>query len=81
MAGVLVYLTVMAAALASAAFGAAELTADYYSETCPPALTTIKLLVGAAILREPRMGAALVRLHFHDCFVNVSVCVRGQPVS
>ena len=81
MAAVLVYLTVIAAALLQASAFGAELTADYYSETCPPALTTIKLHVGAAILREPRMGAALVRLHFHDCFVNVSVCVRGQPVS
>ncbi|CAN6169243.1 unnamed protein product [Urochloa humidicola] len=70
MATFLVYLiTVMVASLASAS-GAAELTADYYSETCPQALPTIKLLVGAAILREPRMGASLVRLHFHDCFVN-----------
>ncbi|CAN6212715.1 unnamed protein product [Urochloa humidicola] len=70
MATVLVYLiTVMAASLASAS-GAAELTPDYYSETCPQALPTIKLLVGAAILTEPRMGASLVRLHFHDCFVN-----------
>jgi peroxidase len=68
----LVYLTVMTAAVASAAFGAAELTADYYSETCPQALGTIKFLVGAAILSEPRMGASLVRLHFHDCYVNVS---------
>ena len=72
MAAVLVYLTVIAAALLQASAFGAELTADYYSETCPPALTTIKLHVGAAILREPRMGAALVRLHFHDCFVNVS---------
>ena len=71
MAAVLVYLTVIAAALLQASAFGAELTADYYSETCPPALTTIKLLVGAAILREPRMGAALVRLHFHDCFVHV----------
>ncbi|CAL5071169.1 unnamed protein product [Urochloa decumbens] len=70
MATVLVYLiTIMAASLASAS-GAAELTPDYYGETCPQALPTIKLLVGAAILREPRMGASLVRLHFHDCFVN-----------
>lgn len=68
--GLSVYLAIMAAVLASAL--GAELTADYYSETCPQALTTIKLLVGAAILREPRMGASLVRLHFHDCFVNVS---------
>jgi peroxidase len=63
-----VYLTLLAAALGVRA----ELTADYYSETCPLALTTIKVLVGAAIVREPRMGASLVRLHFHDCFVNVS---------
>ncbi|OEL20902.1 Cationic peroxidase 1 [Dichanthelium oligosanthes] len=70
MATALVYLiTIMAAALASAAFGA-ELTSDYYSETCPDALSTIKVLVDAAILSQPRMGASLVRLHFHDCFVN-----------
>ncbi|XP_066381591.1 cationic peroxidase 1-like [Miscanthus floridulus] len=61
-----VYLTLMAAALGLRA----ELTADYYSETCPLALTTIKVLVGAAIVSEPRMGASLVRLHFHDCFIN-----------
>lgn len=61
----------VAAALASSAQGQ-ELTPDFYSETCPHALSTIKFLVGAAILREPRMGASLVRLHFHDCFVSVS---------
>ncbi|KAL6657369.1 hypothetical protein ACP70R_005149 [Stipagrostis hirtigluma subsp. patula] len=64
----LVYIAMVAAALASAASG--ELTADFYSETCPQALPTIKLIVGAAILKEPRMGASLVRLHFHDCIVN-----------
>ncbi|KAL6843358.1 hypothetical protein ACP4OV_027071 [Aristida adscensionis] len=69
MALLVYYLAVMVAGggLASAS---RELTADFYSETCPQALPTIKLLVGAAVLREPRMGASLVRLHFHDCFVN-----------
>ncbi|CAL5061042.1 unnamed protein product [Urochloa decumbens] len=44
MATVLVYLiAIMAASLASAS-GAAELTPDYYGETCPQALPTIKLL-------------------------------------
>ncbi|KAL5198552.1 hypothetical protein ABZP36_002064 [Zizania latifolia] len=66
----LLWFAVVAAALASAASGYTELIADFYSETCPQALTTIKLVVGAAILKEPRMGASLVRLHFHDCFVN-----------
>ncbi|KAJ1416335.1 Secretory peroxidase [Sesbania bispinosa] len=26
-------------------------------------------MVTAAVLKEPRMGASLLRLHFHDCFV------------
>uniref|UniRef100_A0A0D3GUY4 Peroxidase n=2 Tax=Oryza TaxID=4527 RepID=A0A0D3GUY4_9ORYZ len=69
MAPFLVVFAVMAAAFASAS-GSGELTPDFYSETCPQALTTIKLVVGAAILKEPRMGASLVRMHFHDCFVN-----------
>ncbi|KAG8079325.1 hypothetical protein GUJ93_ZPchr0007g3823 [Zizania palustris] len=70
MAFLILWFAVVAAALASAASGYRDLTADFYSETCPQALPTIKLSVGAAILKEPRMGASLVRLHFHDCFVN-----------
>ncbi|XP_006658128.1 peroxidase P7-like [Oryza brachyantha] len=66
----LAWLAVMAAAAFVSASGSGELTPDFYSETCPQALTTIKLVVGAAVLNEPRMGASLVRLHFHDCFVN-----------
>ncbi|KAF0907519.1 hypothetical protein E2562_018338 [Oryza meyeriana var. granulata] len=68
MAFLLVF-AVMVAAFAPAS-GSGELTPDFYSETCPQALTTIKLVVGAAILKEPRMGASLVRMHFHDCIVN-----------
>ncbi|XP_054782361.1 cationic peroxidase 1-like [Prosopis cineraria] len=46
-----------------------ELSSDYYASTCPAALLTIKAAVLAAVLKEPRMGASLLRLHFHDCFV------------
>lgn len=77
MAPFLVVFAVMAAAFASAS-GSGELTPDFYSETCPQALTTIKLVVGAAILKEPRMGASLVRMHFHDCFVKVD---PNKPIS
>ncbi|KAJ3682887.1 hypothetical protein LUZ60_013114 [Juncus effusus] len=48
----------------------ADLTIDFYDEICPEALPTIQTLVESAILDEARMGASLVRLHFHDCFVN-----------
>ncbi|KAL8142278.1 hypothetical protein V2J09_015310 [Rumex salicifolius] len=29
----------------------------------------IKFTVRSAVANEPRMGASLLRLHFHDCFV------------
>ncbi|XP_031498466.1 cationic peroxidase 1-like [Nymphaea colorata] len=48
----------------------AQLTPNFYSTSCPLALTTIRTLVRTAVLLQPRMGASLVRLHFHDCFVN-----------
>ncbi|XP_004149369.1 peroxidase P7 [Cucumis sativus] len=48
----------------------AQLTPNFYNNVCPRALSTIKSVVSKAIRREPRMGASLLRLHFHDCFVN-----------
>ncbi|KAM0864570.1 hypothetical protein ACQ4PT_043825 [Festuca glaucescens] len=72
MAAILVCFSVIAAAAFAGASGASgqELTVDYYEESCPQALATINFVVGAAIVKEPRMGASLIRLHFHDCFVN-----------
>ena len=51
----------------------AQLTPDFYDKVCPQALPIIRQITKQAILREPRMGASLLRLHFHDCFVNVSL--------
>lgn len=48
----------------------AQLSSTYYSSTCPNVLTTIKTAVSSAVSSEARMGASLLRLHFHDCFVN-----------
>ncbi|KMT05433.1 hypothetical protein BVRB_7g175600 [Beta vulgaris subsp. vulgaris] len=48
----------------------AQLSTNYYSKTCPRALFTIKTAVHKAVAAEHRMGASLLRLHFHDCFVN-----------
>lgn len=44
---------------------------NFYEESCPQALPTIKRVVEEAVEQEKRMGASLLRLHFHDCFVNV----------
>ncbi|KAK1283937.1 Cationic peroxidase 1 [Acorus calamus] len=48
----------------------ANLSPNFYDHICPQALPTIRSIVEKAIKREARMGASLLRLHFHDCFVN-----------
>ncbi|KAH7514726.1 hypothetical protein FEM48_Zijuj11G0121100 [Ziziphus jujuba var. spinosa] len=46
------------------------LSPNFYDQSCPCALPAIKLVVEDAVQKEPRMAASLLRLHFHDCFVN-----------
>ncbi|EEF31070.1 cationic peroxidase 1 [Ricinus communis] len=64
------YLCGLLLLLAIAATASSTLSPSYYDQVCPNALTTIKRVVEAAVSRERRMGASLLRLHFHDCFVN-----------
>ncbi|KAK1271347.1 Peroxidase 68 [Acorus gramineus] len=47
-----------------------SLSTDFYKKSCPNALPAIKKAVEAAVAKERRMAASLLRLHFHDCFVN-----------
>ncbi|GLJ14596.1 hypothetical protein SUGI_1445950 [Cryptomeria japonica] len=47
-----------------------QLTSTFYSTSCPNLLSTVKSAVKQAVANEKRMGASLLRLHFHDCFVN-----------
>ncbi|CAL0315663.1 unnamed protein product [Lupinus luteus] len=61
----------------------ANLTPDYYDEICPQALPTIRFIVEKAIISEHRIGASLLRMHFHDCFVNgcdASVLLDDTPL-
>ncbi|MQL87342.1 hypothetical protein Taro_019882 [Colocasia esculenta] len=48
----------------------AQLNPNYYDQICPEALPTVRRVVEQAVAVDPRMGASLLRLHFHDCFVN-----------
>ncbi|XP_037494380.1 peroxidase 2-like [Jatropha curcas] len=56
--------------LVASATASAQLCPHFYDIVCPDALPTIKRVVEAAVSQEQRMGASLLRLHFHDCFVN-----------
>lgn len=67
---------VVLAADAAAAAAATTLTADFYAKSCPRLSAIVKAEVKKASMAEPRMAASLTRLHFHDCFVNVSLYFR-----
>nr|GMD32767.1 lignin-forming anionic peroxidase-like [Ipomoea batatas] len=47
----------------------AQLSSTFYNASCPNALATIRNTIRQAISSERRMAASLIRLHFHDCFV------------
>uniref|UniRef100_A0A5B6YJJ8 Peroxidase n=1 Tax=Davidia involucrata TaxID=16924 RepID=A0A5B6YJJ8_DAVIN len=42
---------------------------QFYDRSCPKALEIVKSVVAKAVAKEARMAASLLRLHFHDCFV------------
>lgn len=48
-----------------------RLNPNYYKLTCPGIFDIVRDIVQKAIDCDPRMGASLLRLHFHDCWVNV----------
>jgi hypothetical protein len=44
---------------------------NYYDRSCPRLGMIVKYGVWAAFKNDTRIAASLLRLHFHDCFVNV----------
>ncbi|GAB2224406.1 hypothetical protein Droror1_Dr00005165 [Drosera rotundifolia] len=42
---------------------------QFYDHSCPQAQQIVQSVVAEAVAREPRMAASLLRLQFHDCFV------------
>ena len=58
----------------------AQLSTNFYSSSCPKLFSTVKSTVQSAISKEARMGASLLRLFFHDCFVNVITLKIFPPV-
>ncbi|KAG6498771.1 peroxidase P7-like [Zingiber officinale] len=50
--------------------GKGQLSPSFYSQTCPTLAATVKLVMTTSVLLDRRTGASILRLFFHDCFVN-----------
>ncbi|KAL3755417.1 hypothetical protein ACJRO7_002464 [Eucalyptus globulus] len=48
----------------------AQLTANFYAKTCPSVSSIVQTVIQEALQSDPRITASLLRLHFHDCFVD-----------
>ena len=45
----------------------------FYQKSCPSAEAIVKSTVTKALVNDSGIVAALIRLHFHDCFVRVII--------
>ncbi|KAG2631181.1 peroxidase 1-like [Panicum virgatum] len=72
----------LAAVLGASAGAGQQLDVGYYSKTCPAAEDIVRNETAAAVRESPDLAAALLRLHYHDCFVqgcDASVLLDSTP--
>ncbi|CAN1216836.1 Peroxidase 25 [Linum perenne] len=71
---------IMASYLTSVTLVQAQLRNGFYSSSCPKAEAIVRSTVESAFQKDPSIAPALLRLHFHDCFVqgcDGSVLISG----
>lgn len=53
----------------------AQLSPMFYAGRCPSLQSIVRSVMSQAVAKDPRMGASILRLFFHDCFVNVHIYI------
>ncbi|CAM0946185.1 unnamed protein product [Alopecurus aequalis] len=48
----------------------AGLSSSFYDDSCPGTRDIVKRVIQEARVADARIPASLIRLHFHDCFIN-----------
>lgn len=56
-----------------------KLSLEYYSKTCPNVEHVVRTEMECAVRADTRNAALMLRLHFHDCFVQVSTLFLFTP--
>ncbi|CDO98877.1 unnamed protein product [Coffea canephora] len=75
-------LTIFLAIFLSYSAKVASLQAGFYRKTCPSAEAIVESVVSQAYANDSGIAPALIRLHFHDCFVrgcDASVLLNSVP--
>jgi hypothetical protein len=49
------------------------LSSSFYDSSCPSTRDIVRRVIQDARVADARIPASLIRLHFHDCFANVSL--------
>ena len=69
MASIISHLFIVLSLLAFSVNG--QLSSGFYSKSCPRLESIVRAGMTKAVNKEKRIGASILRLFFHDCFVNV----------
>ncbi|TVU07806.1 hypothetical protein EJB05_41175, partial [Eragrostis curvula] len=66
----LLTVAVVLASLIAGAAASGPLSTGFYNTKCPNVQSIVRTGMAQAVAAEPRMGASILRMFFHDCFVN-----------
>lgn len=56
------------------------LSLNYYDQTCPNVESIITAAMTNAVAKDKTVPAALLRMHFHDCFIRVNSVVLFNSI-